>query len=137
MDLLFNRFIPFYGKNGLIHITQSLRISIHGILSRLLHVQINLNESPEIAGSFGADDVMIRQIKMENDILKLLGGVDWFYTHKDFPSISSGLDPIYCEFQLKKDSLKLITLKCGDYNSNDIQFIHWIDMFDIEWILDY
>lgn len=105
-------------------------------LESVLNLNILISEGGE--STFCIDDVMPIHIAFcpESSMLKIWGVVFWLNKPKDYIVNKSGKDPLYCEFSLTKD-VRLIQMKCGDFNVVDMNKYDSYVVSDFDWIFNF
>lgn len=125
---------PLFDQYGIIDLHSfEGRSDLEYVLALLLN-SIFMNSKDKNYRRFGADDVVALKIEVEKNIyLKYWGKINWLAKPKEHQCHRSFQDPFYGFFKIENEQLKLIEIKFGDYDLNDLDGDYWITT-EMNWI---
>lgn len=128
---------PFFNFKGKLDLSQhDPTENTSSLLARLLDCKITIEDN-ENANSFCADDILAKQVIVEEDgLLKFWGIIYWLETPQEYEINKTGQDPFYAELRIVNDTLKIERMRCGDYNLTNVDRYWWFDM-EMNWIYEF
>ena len=124
---------PLFENNGTIDLSNLDRKNdLEYLLALILNCKFVSNEDKNIR-SFGADDVIVLQLEVENNkFLKYWGKINWLSKPNEHECFKSYQDPFFALFKLDNNDIEIVETMFGDYDKNDLDGQYWIES-DMDW----
>ncbi|MDJ1471477.1 hypothetical protein QNI19_27320 [Cytophagaceae bacterium DM2B3-1] len=137
IDKLFPAIKPWFNFKGKLDLSHyDITNKTSSLLASLLEYKITIEDNKN-ANSFCADDILAKQVIVEEDgLLKFWGIIYWLDTPPEYEINKTGQDPFYAEMRIVNDTLKIEWIKCGDYNLTNVDRYWWFDM-EMDWIYEF